>query len=214
MLATVQYANDYKGYLPFCNWYEYERGTVTPQFRQKPGWLYSLQIASLGTDWNNPEFVETGLLWPYLKSHEVYRCPSDTGPFRKDTTHGLTNYLMNGATCSFGHKTVSNANKYQAYVHKITSFKPDAIIFWEADELSPAGNAWNDGSDQPQEPLTKRHGKGAAVACIDGHVDWMARGDWNAQEALLNPDDTAMTNQYRTRAWCNPIKDDRWPDGH
>jgi len=212
ILATIQYSNDYKGYLPFCNWYEYERGGAGGmQYIQKPGWLYSLRIATLRTDWNDPDRVETGLLWPYLKTKEVYRCPTDAqGPFRKDTSHGLTNYLMNGATCSFGKKDGSGA--FIAYVHKITKFKPDAILFWEADELSQSSVAWNDGSDFPSEPLTKRHGNGAPIACIDGHVEWMNNGDWRATEALIDNNGAALTPQYRTRAWCNPVPPDG--DGH
>jgi len=216
IMAVIQYSNDYKGYLPFCNWYEFERGGGAGgnQFVQKPGWLYSLRIVTMKTDWNNPDYVETGLLWPYLKTKEVYRCPTDAqGPYRKDTTHGLTNYLMNGATCSFGH-TDPNGGGYQAYVHKITKFKPDVILFWEADELSTAGNAWNDGSDFPREPLTKRHGNGAPVAVIDGHVEWMNNGDWRAHEALIDANGADLSTQYRTRAWCNPLSDSRYPDGH
>jgi prepilin-type processing-associated H-X9-DG protein len=151
-------------------------------------------------DFNRPEFVETGLLWPYLKTHEVYRCPMDmNGPWISGGTLGaqstlnLTNYFMNGAAHSFG---TTVRGKYKALTHKITKFKPDAILFWEGDELSTAPAAWNDGSNSPDEPLTKRHGKGAPVACIDGHVEWMAEGDWRTQEieATTGP----------TRAWCDP----------
>jgi prepilin-type processing-associated H-X9-DG protein len=161
--------------------------------------------------------VETGLLWPYLKTHEVYRCPMDAnGPWisggdQKDkSTLSLTNYLMNGAACSFG--TTQNG-KYRAYTHKITKFKPVDILFWEADELSTNGVAWNDGSDFPREPLTKRHGNGAPIACIDGHVEWMARNDWAAQEALIDANNNQIAF-YRTHAWCDPLNEDGQPHSY
>jgi len=216
MMAALQYTNEYKGFLPFCNWFSYERGDPGgPEYTQKPGWLYSLRLATFPQDFTRPDFIETGLLWPYLKIHEVYRCPMDTqGPWISfgnqgaQSTLNLTNYLMNGATCSFGSKGPSG--KFNAYVHKITKFKPDAILFWESDELSKTAPAWNDGSDFPNEPLTRRHGNGAPVACIDGHIEWMVQGDWLAQEALLrlNPDGTTTSlGSWRTRAWCNPLTD-------
>jgi prepilin-type N-terminal cleavage/methylation domain-containing protein/prepilin-type processing-associated H-X9-DG protein len=221
ILAAIQYTNDYKGYLPFCNWYGYERGDPHgPQYAQKPGWLYSLRLATYPQDYTRPDFVETGLLWPYLKTHDVYRCPMDmTGPWIANNKQGpqsvlgMTNYIMNGAACSFGSL---QGNRFKVYTHKITAFKPDVIMFWEADELSKSDVCWWDGSDSPEEPLTKRHGKGAPVACIDGHVEWMALGDWNEQEALLDPDPTSVTGfkrkpapyVYKTRAWCDPTTDD------
>jgi len=216
IMAALQYTNDYRGNLPFCNWFSYERGDPGGrQYTQAPGWLYRLTLATFPQDYTDPTFVESGLLWPYLKTREIYRCPMDAqGPWISfgqqgaQSTLNLTNYLMNGATCSFGTKNA--AGQFNAYVHKITKFKPDAILFWEADELSKSSVAWNDGSDFPREPLTKRHGKGAPVACIDGHVEWMSLGDWNNTEALVtvNPDGTTSDiGSWRTRAWCNPLTD-------
>jgi prepilin-type N-terminal cleavage/methylation domain-containing protein len=217
MVSAIQYTNEYRLALPFCNWYEYERGSgAGRRFTECPGWLYSLRLATYPTDYTRPDFVETGLLWPYLKTHDVYRCPMDmTGPwisFNKQgpqSVLGLTNYLMNGAACSFGQKDASG--QFKTYTNKIIQFKPDAIMFWEADELSKGDVAWWDGSDSPAEPLTKRHGTGAPVACIDGHVEWMSLGDWNESEALLQPDPASYSGfsskpvVWKTRAWCNPL---------
>jgi prepilin-type N-terminal cleavage/methylation domain-containing protein/prepilin-type processing-associated H-X9-DG protein len=218
-MATIQYTNDYKGFLPFCNWFSYERDSRS-QYRQMPGWLYSLRIATYMTEFRKPENVETGLLWPYLKSKEVYRCPADmAGPWRatgpntqmgESATLNMTNYLMNGATCSFGQESSPGVPK--AYVMKITKFKGDSILFWESNELNQKDVAWNDGSDSPNEPLTRRHGKGASVGFIDGHIEWMALGDWNTQEALVDDAGNAVGPQFRTRAWCNPLNDHAAPE--
>jgi len=214
IMATLQYTNDYKGYLPFCNWFSYERGSAAgPEYTNKPGWLYGLNLASFPQDYTRPDFVETGLLWPYLKIREIYKCPMDlTGPWIANNQQGvqsvlgMTNYMMNGAACSFGQ---TSNNKFKAYTHKITKFKPVDIMFWEADELSNNPVCWWDGSDAPDstEGLTKRHGKGAPVAAIDGHVEWMSIADWNTQEALLDNVTRQSLGQWRTRAWCNPLTD-------
>ena len=40
------------------------------------------------------------------------------------------------------------------------------MIFWEADEFGRF--AWNDGASYPREGLTRRHGKSATAAVVDG----------------------------------------------
>jgi hypothetical protein len=67
---------------------------------------------------------------------------------------------------------------------KITQFKADDILFWEADETRAI---WNDGCNNPGEGITARHGSirqkgtaaspskaaGAIVGCVGGNADWI-----------------------------------------
>jgi hypothetical protein len=69
-----------------------------------------------------------------------------------------TSYLMNGATTGFGRSGNST--------YRVDRFRPDSIIFWEADERGDA--AWNDGGSFPEEGFTSRHSTGATVSAIDG----------------------------------------------
>jgi hypothetical protein len=103
----------------------------------------------------------------------------------------MTSYMMNGAVCGFGLST----NLPSFKVHK---FRPDAIIYWEADPARGAGE-WNDGSNLPPEGLAARHNNGSAVAVLDGHVDWVTVPAYNL-----------LLNQSPGPLWCNPVT----PDGH
>ena len=69
--------------------------------------------------------------------------------------------------------------------YKITEWRKSSeqVLWWEAEENTTGDlnglAGWNDGSSYPQENmLSRRHGRGASVACFDGHVEWMDRVDF------------------------------------
>ena len=171
--ATLFYATDNHEYLPYPNWANMDG------YYPYPGWLYKP-----GTPFT-PAAVHTSALWPYIKIESVYKCQTDPGPFFNGTTHAMTSYIMNGAVCGFG-----RPDRLPSF--KLHSFRPDAIIYWEADPTR-GGGEWNDGGNIPPEGLATRHRGGAAVGVLDGHVDWLPVPDYNR---LLNKSPGPL--------WCNP----------
>lgn len=172
MQAVQLYANEWKDYLPLPNWAD----SVT---NKMPGWLYNPDPTTPGTDprWKTlcedgddkkgyVKFYETGSLWKYHEIQKTYRCIGHKDPYWKSSW--ATSYLMNGAVVDY---TYAGKRHFQ---RRLTDFRPEAILMWEANEQSK--DSWNDGSSFPDEDkATSRHDKGATVASFDGHVWWLSR---------------------------------------
>jgi prepilin-type N-terminal cleavage/methylation domain-containing protein len=184
MNAIIMYTSENRLTMPFINSNTYEsNGTF-----KGPGWLYEYSASAPGNNRSVQADVERGVLWPYLKTYEVYHCPFDTVPYPKGGTRVLTSYLIN---------RYMNWIKPTFYTPKITSFRPDTYCFWEADDLKTG--SWNDGNNYPDEGLTDRHGKGGKgskggiISFVDSHVEWITLQEYNDQVALWQ----ANTNPNR-----------------
>jgi prepilin-type N-terminal cleavage/methylation domain-containing protein len=168
MTAANVYAHSFKDRLPRPNW-ELAGDRV-------PGWLYQPPAPGIWT-W---ETHKTGSLWSYLESDDVYRCPTHRGPY---TGSGkTTSYLMNGAIVAFPGSVAA------IRTFTLDRWRATDIMIWETD-----GDGWNDGSSYPTEGLNLRHGKGAAIVCVDTHVEWITRQKYDA-ELAVGP----------SRLWCVP----------
>ena len=178
-LATHLYADDSGGHLPFPN-----------SFHSDPlgsGWLYN------GT--NNlaaPQSVEAGQLWTYLKSRKIFWCPMDAsltyGNPAVPRPQQLSSYCMNSVAHDFG--------RTHYLTLKLEVIKPDGVAFWETDSGPVAeSSGWNDACNQPvpREGLTARHSLGGAVACFDGHAEWLKQNAFNKE-----------AQNYPGRLWCSP----------
>ena len=191
LLGCQMYANENKLIWPFSNWLSQEVN------RAPAGWLYKYP------NMTQPQHLEQSVLWPYLMNKDVYRCPLDEPPYRANTpTRHITSYLMNGAANGFGRVTTSG---YPVY-YKITKFRQDGIVFWEA----PDDETWNDGSSYPNQQQSDRHGRGsnpwntnvnmrrnyggASIGNFGGHVEWMLQRDLD-RELMKTPPN---------RLWCVP----------
>jgi len=184
-MASLMYSNDNKQWLVFCNWGE----TGGPA-----GWLFTPPSAE------TEKLSESGLLWPYLKNRDVYKCPAyatlDRPLLGSHKTDLSTSFLMNGSTCAGG-----LVKRY-----KVSKFKAMDVAWWEADERG--GAAWNDGSSFPNEnsydpnpfgsTLGKRHGKVASVLCMDGHAEWMSHEEFG--KLAIRYGEPGKPN----RLWYNP----------
>ena len=170
MTGVISYASDNDGVLPYPNW-----GNNAGQ----QGWLYTPPNMTL------PKHTEAGFIWPYVRTTKVYFCPQDLIASAKaaDRPQKLSSYCMNGAV-SFYSTTLTPA--------RLAQFPGNAVCLWEQDD-GANGYWFNDGSNYPQEGISKRHKDGAIVACFDGHAEWMTWKQYN-DECQPKPG----------RFFCNP----------
>ena len=174
-----------------------------------PGWMYD--ATRLSTPRQQKD-VEHGVLLKYLNGNlGIWHCPNDEEPYEvasvPTSIFPLSSYTMNVCMVQFARLGKPS--------YKITKFKPDAILFWEPEEVGGGlGSVWDDGtSAADQALLTRRHGSrnaiGAAptssasreamsaVGVIDGHVEMMTRLQW---ELYNDPARTYAPNPV----WCKP----------
>ena len=168
---------------------------------REPGWLYKPREYKVGSLYIGPQ---RGMFWPYVgngketqvlgtnvpDAWKIFMCPMD----KPDSLYSLrtiqfTSYIMNGA--------VSSYNRMQDASHKLSAFKPDCILLWEADERFPAV-FFNDAASYPDEGLSTRHSKGATVALFGGNVEYMRYKKY--YEILADCD--------KNRLWCAPDTQD------
>ena len=165
-LGMHLYVNDSRDFLPEPNW-------NSPWVRR--GWLYDASKGSppnlLSAPYNTDpvQAYQGGLLWEYVRSMYVYRCPLDktNNPTWKSRAQKLSSYLMNGAVCGY---SLISPNSYKA-----PQFRADSVIFWQALETNPSD--WNDGSSDPSEGITKLHSLGTTMGIVDGHVEYIRNAD-------------------------------------
>lgn len=186
-LGMHMYQGDFNDYLPEPNW-------NSPWVRK--GWLYDATRGSppdiSRTPWstNQANAYKGGLLYTYIGSPGVYRCPMDRTNVAtwRSRAQKMSSYLMNGAVCGFG--GISAAG--QAGSYKASSFQPDAILFWQALETNPGD--FNDGSSSAQEGITKLHSVGTTVGVVDGHIEYLKTVRFYSEAA----------STIKNRLWCNP----------
>jgi prepilin-type N-terminal cleavage/methylation domain-containing protein len=196
-LAAHLYANDFNDRLPNPNW---NPPWTDAAGQPLAGWLYT-PVGTAPPNLNAAPFnmfptraYEGGLLWPYIKNRELYRCPTDMATNTVGYTaraNKLSTYIMNGAVGGFG----ASLNGY-----KISNFRQDAYISWEPNEFAPSGaTAYNDGSSYPDPAsdgaLGRRHGKaGGVVIVVSGSVEYVKYQAWA----------TLAQSPTKNSIWCNP----------
>jgi prepilin-type N-terminal cleavage/methylation domain-containing protein len=199
--ATHLYVADSQDRMPYPNW--------NPPMVQ--GWLYdptpsgsvpNLAVAPFSLtprlayegNLSNPKSAggAGGLLWPYLKIIEVYRCPLDStnAPGFTQRAQKMSSYIQNGALCGYGDLSPRS--------YKQGDFRQDAFMMWEPDDPGN-GTGFNDGSSYPDPSsdggLGKRHGKvGGVVLNISGAVMMVKSNAWYREAKDSN----------KNRLWCNP----------
>jgi prepilin-type N-terminal cleavage/methylation domain-containing protein len=169
LFAIRMYTDEYRDMLPFSNSNQDEAANLW----RAPGWLYDPTRMNKSNIQERDR--EDGVLFKYLKNSKIYRCPFDEGPFPTNDVRRMTSYLINR---QINGRVLAPAGRSVPYPsHRITKFKADDILFWEADETRAI---WNDGNNDHNEGITKRHGgraagpnAGAIVGCIGGHAEWI-----------------------------------------
>jgi prepilin-type N-terminal cleavage/methylation domain-containing protein len=217
-LAVHMYAADNEDALAYCNW-----GKVSVGFNYLAGWLYTPTAAGIPPQLTqapystNPRAAyETGVLFPYVKSTDVYWSPfTDRNPgtvyynniLNGGNQNALSSYMMNGSTCGF--KNILNP-PHQTFKLSNVSFKPTCVLFWEPVNVNANGSyngAFNDASSYPtvNEGPNKVDGKGSVVLSMDASTHYMIYG------ALTN----IMLSKGPNEMWYSPISPNTggWPDG-
>jgi prepilin-type N-terminal cleavage/methylation domain-containing protein len=172
-LAQQMYVVDNRDYITDPNW----------GFSGKPGWLYLDQNGAPPAI-TNRTYVEQGLLRKTIKDDRPFFCPLDLTNSAVYRQRGmqLSSYLMNGSVTRFGGNTKT---------FKAGQFRPDDIIFWQANENSPGD--YNDASSEPNEGISKIHDLGTVVGTVSGSVEYMK---WKAFEI--------EAGKYPGRLWNVP----------
>jgi prepilin-type N-terminal cleavage/methylation domain-containing protein/prepilin-type processing-associated H-X9-DG protein len=196
--AARMYADESLDYMPFPNWGWPDNARWLPR-----GWLFD---PARFVNWR-PNYVETGLFWDYLKDRDLFRCPLHfkTDKYERDARR-ITSYLMNGAISGFPKTCNEDSDDSWFRVFQVTSFRPDALVFWEPPDPEGLGEPdmgvtewdyedWRDGSSSPNQGMTYRHGDGSTMTFIDGHGEWWTYDQYRREEAIPT----------MNRLWCNPM---------
>ncbi len=193
-LAMHLYATESRDHLPEANW-------NSPW--EVKGWLYDASRGSV-PDPNSAAYrtnvalaYQSGLLWEYIKTPAVYKCPAEKTnaiPTFNSRAQKLASYLMNGAVDGYGVPPSKGGpvGGVASSSYKTTQFRQDAIIFWQALETNPGD--WNDGSSTPDEGITKLHSIGTSVGVVDGHVEYLKTLKFYAEAGIRG----------KNRLWCSP----------
>jgi prepilin-type N-terminal cleavage/methylation domain-containing protein len=139
--------------------------------------IYSSQVES----------ARKGLLFAYLKTTDVFKCPDDRpdARFYKRVVY-ISSYVWNGAVCGYNNETADKP-------YKLGQFKPNAILQWEGNEAGEV--PFNDCSDYPSEGATQRHRTTVTVGMFDGS---------SKKLMLLNFNALAVQGLEPNELWCNP----------
>ena len=165
-------------------------------------WLPGALDYSGNTDNTNKTLLAQGLLAPYLKSVEIYKCPADMSRNLNTRAGGdprVRSISMSQVfSASGGHndparwrtvlKTSEMVNPQPAMLWVIIDENPDSVndaAFAVKMDNSGSSAAWQDG------PATY-HGGGCGFSFADGHSEIKK---WKDARTLLRP----MTTTYNTR---------------
>ncbi len=190
MMAIHMYTADNVENLPAPGWgMAVDSWLIRPETQSKYFWqtpvgvnpsLIGLIVKS------QTDMAKTGQLNPYYKDTKILVCPKDLTEqagskkalwLQREVL--ISSYVMNGSITSFS----SGVQGRKGRTHKITSFKPNAVLMWEADEMTPFW--FNDSSSYPDEGISQRHlssratsstvdaGGGASIGVADGSAQSM-----------------------------------------
>lgn len=185
LTATLMYANENKGYLPYTNWGD---GPTWPpgDSQHYPGWAYDGRVSSSRGSFAESD-IETGALWKYIGGNRaVFRCPLDTGPFPNTAWYTImTTYCANGMM----------GGAYTGAL-KMSQFRgSDCCMYWEVGVSASGGEAW-DGANYPNEGITVRHqGRSTSMGFLDCHVEFYTLKAFNLE-----------LQKYPSILYCEPTQ--------
>jgi prepilin-type N-terminal cleavage/methylation domain-containing protein len=168
LLAHLMYLNDNNDKIapPNCGGLS---AVVNPTL--PAGWLYKpgevIPGGANGTNYYGPSH---GLFYPVLLQWKMYMCPAHKTNTLAWALSNIkfTSYVLNGAVIN-GNGSYDWTAGGLGHTYKGIAFKPTDMLFWEPDETQ--SDYFNDACSRPSEGLTRRHGLGAILGIMDGHVE-------------------------------------------
>lgn len=195
LTAHMMYVGDYRDSIAFAN-----NNGATLSGQTTPGWLYMPNQYRNGSLYIGPQ---RGAFWPYLSngkeiqnigtnvlsSWRIFMCPLEKDDLLyRNRGIQFTSYIMNGAATRYGRRKETS--------DKLSLFKSDAILLWEADERRY--DYFNDGASYPDEGISERHGKGGTVGLFGGSVEYISYKKYYEIER----------DRLKNRLWCASDTDD------
>jgi prepilin-type N-terminal cleavage/methylation domain-containing protein len=181
LLSTHLYVGDNDDSMPYTSW--------SSDTFDVANWMYT-RVRT-----NKPQhMVERGQLWPYHSERKVYWCPLDrtnTALFRAREMQ-VGSYVMNGAVSGYNTGPRGNWTTY-----KMTQFRPDSMLYWEADERLPAN--WDNVASTPDEGVTLRHNTGSVMGMFGGQTEYMKFKVYYREAGI-----GGFPGVRPGRFWCNP----------
>ena len=154
-----------------------------------------------------------GVMFPYARSAETYRCSADQSTVNLDTSlHRTRSYTLNGWMNSmwvddpfFGTSTLTSFKSMPHKYSQIVRPPPSrSFVFIDESEESIDDGVWNcdpyaaanpNSSPQWLNLPTDRHNQGANLSFADGHVEshrWLwPKKNWDAAVVGRNPENDA-----------------------
>ncbi len=165
---------------------------VTPSW--PAGWLYKPGQVLPGIPGpNQTNGPSKGLLYPVLLNWKMYWCPAHQTNLVgwRLSNIKFSSYVMNGAVINGSGGYDFSAGRV-GRTYKSSALKPSDMIFWEPDETQ--SDYFNDACSKPSEGLTRRHGIGAILGLMDGHVEFIK---WKKYFQLV-------ADPTKNSLWCYP----------
>ncbi len=183
LLSTALYTGDNQDYMPYTSW---SSGAYNV-----PNWCYT-RVAT-----NRPQHdVTRSQLWQYHSTRQLTWCPLErtNTPGFKQREMQVSSYMMNGAVSAY---TTGPAAAPQYSTYKVDAFKPDSMLYWEADEKLPSN--YDNATSQPNEGVTQRHNTGVMMGMFGGQTEYMKYRNY-VREAGIG----GFRGLRPGRFWCNP----------